>query len=148
MRGSIKDGLMPKDTYGDWCVPPESPKLIHSQDPARKTDGTLLGTAYFYKMLRLMQRYATLLGKQDDATEYDAVANTMKAALLKRFFNASLNQFDNGTQTSAILPLAFGLEPAGTRNAVFDHLVSKIHNESHDHVGVGLIGAQWLMRTL
>jgi alpha-L-rhamnosidase len=31
---------------------------------------------------------------------------------------------------------------------VFDHLVSKIHSESQDHVGVGLIGAQWLMRTL
>lgn len=148
MQGYIKDGLMPKDTYGDWCVPPESPKLIHSQDPARKTDGTLLGTAYFYKMLRLMQRYAALLGKNDDAAEYASVANTMKVAFLRRFFNASLNQFDNGTQTSAILPLAFDLEPEGTREAVFDHLVSKIHNESQDHVGVGLIGAQWLMRTL
>ena len=148
MRGYVKDGLMPKDTFGDWCVPPESPKLIHSQDPARKTDGTLLGTAYFYKMLRLIERYATLLGKNDDAAEYDAMAKTMKAAFLKRFFNASLNQFDNGTQTSAILPLAFDLEPPGTRAAVFNHLVTKIHNESQDHVGVGLIGAQWLMRTL
>jgi len=148
MRGYIKDGVMPKDTYGDWCVPPESPKLIHSEDPARKTDGTLLGTAYFYKMLRLMERYATLLGKNDDAAEYARVADTTKIAFLQRFFNASLNQFDNGTQTSAILPLAFDLEPAGTRAAVFDHLVSKIQNESQDHVGVGLIGAQWLMRTL
>ena len=148
MQGYLKNGLMPKDTYGDWCVPPESPKLIHSEDPARKTNGTLLGTAYFYKMLRLMQRYATLLGKNDDAAEYASVANTMKVAFLQRFFKPSLNQFDNGTQTSAILPLAFDLEPAGTREAVFDHLVSKIHNESQDHVGVGLIGAQWLMRTL
>jgi alpha-L-rhamnosidase len=148
MQGYIKDGLMPKDTYGDWCVPPESPKLIHSQDPARKTDGTLLGTAYFYKMLRLMERYAKLLGKNNDAAGYASVADTMKIAFLQRFFKASLNQFDNGTQTSAILPLAFDLEPAGTRGAVFGHLVSKIHNESQDHVGVGLIGAQWLMRTL
>jgi len=148
MRGLVKDGLMPKDTYGDWCVPPESPRLIHSQDPARRTNGTLLGTAYYYKMLRLMHRYAMLLGKNDDVVEYDDLANTLKSAFLKRFFRADLNQFDNGTQTSAILPLAFDLEPEGTREAVFDHLVSKIHNESHDHVGVGLIGAQWLMRTL
>ena len=148
MRGYMKDGLMPKDTYGDWCVPPESPRLIHSEDPARKTNGTLLGTAYFYKMLRLMERYATLLDKKDDAAEYASLANTMKIAFLQRFFNSSLNQFDNGTQTSAILPLAFDLEPAGTREAVFDHLVGKIHQESQDHVGVGLIGAQWLMRTL
>ena len=148
MRGFVKDGLMAKDTYGDWCVPPESPKLIHSQDPARRTNGSLLGTAYFYKMLRQMRRYATLLGRNEDVAEFDAQAATLKDAFLKRFFKAELNQFDNGTQTSAILPLAFDMEPEGTRQAVFDHLVSKIHNESQDHVGVGLIGAQWLMRTL
>jgi len=148
MRGFVKDGLMTKDTYGDWCVPPESPRLIHSQDPARKTNGMLLGTAYFYQMLRLMHRYATLLGKREDVAEYDGLANAMRSAFLKRFFRADLNQFDNGTQTSAILPLAFDMEPDGTREAVFEHLVSKIHNESQDHVGVGLIGAQWLMRTL
>ena len=54
---------MPKDQYGDWCVPPEDPKLIHSQDPARITDKTLLGTAYYYELLRLMARYARLLDK-------------------------------------------------------------------------------------
>ena len=29
-----KDGLMPRDKYGDWCVPPEDIKLIHSRDPS------------------------------------------------------------------------------------------------------------------
>jgi len=148
MRGFMKDGLMPKDTFGDWCVPPESPRLIHSQDPARKTDGTLLGTAYFYKMHLLMQRYAKLLGKKDDASEYLNQARALKIAFVRRFFNASLNQFDNGTQTSTILPLAFDLEPAATRVRILRNLVTKIHDESQDHVGVGLIGAQWLMRTL
>ena len=31
----LKDGIITKDTYGDWCVPPEKLELIHSQDPAR-----------------------------------------------------------------------------------------------------------------
>ena len=39
------DGIITKDTYGDWCVPPERLELIHSEDPARKTDGALLSTA-------------------------------------------------------------------------------------------------------
>ena len=39
METYLKNGLMPRDTYGDWCVPPESPELIHSNDPSRKTDG-------------------------------------------------------------------------------------------------------------
>ena len=29
----MKDGIIDRDQYGDWCVPPEDPKLIHSKDP-------------------------------------------------------------------------------------------------------------------
>ena len=32
----IKDDLIDKDNYGDWCVPPESPELIHSNDPRER----------------------------------------------------------------------------------------------------------------
>jgi alpha-L-rhamnosidase len=41
----IVDDRMPRDNYGDWCVPPESPKLILSNDPTRKTHGEFIGTA-------------------------------------------------------------------------------------------------------
>ncbi len=67
MRGFMKGDLMPKDTYGDWCVPPESPELIHSKDPTRQTDKVLLATAYYQHLCRRMSKYAALLGKTDDA---------------------------------------------------------------------------------
>ena len=41
------DGVIAKDTYGDWCMPPESPELIHSQDPARKTAAPPIATPFF-----------------------------------------------------------------------------------------------------
>jgi alpha-L-rhamnosidase len=148
MRGFLKDGIMPKDTYGDWCVPPESPKLIHSQDPARRTAGPLLGTAYYYRMLGLMTRYARLLGKQEDAAGYEVLAGRVKAAFHKTFFNAATGVYGNGTQTSGILPLMFDMAPAGDRKPVFDALIRRIEQESKGHVGTGLVGAQWLMRTL
>ncbi len=148
MRGFLKDGIMPKNTYGDWCVPPEKPELIHSQDPARVTQGALLSTAYYYKMLELVGGYAKLLGKADDVKELDALAGVVRDAFLKAYYRADSGKFDNGTQTSSVLPLAFGLVPAGDRAKVMDGLVRKIEVESNNHVGVGLVGAQWLMRTL
>jgi alpha-L-rhamnosidase len=148
MRKYMKDGLMPRDTFGDWCVPPESPELIHSQDPARKTNGTLIGTAYFYRMVQLMVRYAKIAGQEADAAEYEKLAAAMRIAFHNQFYKADLNQYDNGTQTSAILPLAFGMAPENVRSALFDKLAGKIESESKGHVGVGLIGAQWLMRTV
>ncbi|HEY3441732.1 MAG TPA: family 78 glycoside hydrolase catalytic domain [Paludibaculum sp.] len=148
MRTFLKDGIMPKNTYGDWCVPPEKPELIHSQDPARQTQGALLSTAYYHHMLKLMSRYAAIAGQPDDARDYEALAAQTKAAFLAKYFNEGAAKFDNGTQTSAILPLAFDMAPVASRGAVFDGLVRKIEQESGNHVGVGLVGAQWLMRTL
>jgi alpha-L-rhamnosidase len=148
MGGFIRDGIIARDSYGDWCVPPEDPKLIHSNDPKRKTDKALLATTYFYHDAQLMARYATLLGKAEDARQFTELAEKLKAAFNAKFFRADTGQYDNGSQTSCVLPLAFGLVPEGERGRVFDHLVSKITDETQGHIGTGLIGGQWLMRVL
>jgi alpha-L-rhamnosidase len=144
----VKDGLMPKDQYGDWCVPPEDPKLIHSVDPARITDKTLLGSSYYYELLRTMARFARLLDKPADAADFDKRAEQVNAAFQKRFFKPASGMYDNGTQTSSILPLYFGMVPPDNRAAVFQALTRNIEQKSDGHVGTGLVGAQWLMRTL
>ena len=148
MSGFITNGLISKDSYGDWCVPPEDPTLIHSQDPNRETDKTLLATSYFYHDLRLMEQYAQMLGKTDDARQFHEQAEKMKVAFNDRFLNRDLGQYDNGSQTSCVLPLAFGLVPDDMRQRIFNHLVDKIVNESHGHIGTGLVGGQYLMRVL
>ncbi|MFA6173645.1 MAG: family 78 glycoside hydrolase catalytic domain, partial [Kiritimatiellales bacterium] len=53
MSGFIDDGIISKDTYGDWCVPPEDAALIHSQNPASKTAPAILATCYFHHCLKL-----------------------------------------------------------------------------------------------
>jgi alpha-L-rhamnosidase len=148
MAGYIKDGLISRDNYGDWCVPPENPQQIHSNDPARKTSPTILATGYFCHCLKLMARYATLLNKPEDAARYQALARQLRTALNKALYNKEKGYYDNGSQTACVLPLAFDLVPDGNRDRVFKHLVSKIEGESKGHVGTGLIGGQWLCRVL
>ena len=148
MNGFLKDGIMPKDTYGDWCVPPEKPHLIHSEDPGRKTAGPLLATAYYCKLLKLMARYATLLGQADDARQFAQQADAVAKAFNAKFFNPQTNQYDNGTQTSYVLPLAFDIVPPDRRAAVFEGLVRNITEKTNRHIATGLVGGQWLMRTL
>jgi alpha-L-rhamnosidase len=144
----VTNGIIYSDSYGDWCVPPEDPKLIHSKDPARQTARGLLATSYFYHDLKLMERYATLLGKSEDAQRFGKLAGDLKAAFNEKFLKRDLGQYDNGSQTSCVLPLAFGLVPDDMRKKVFDHLVRKITVETKGHIGTGLIGGQYLMRVL
>lgn len=148
MSGFVTNGIISRDSYGDWCVPPEDPKLIHSNDPARKTDKALLATAYFYHDARLMARYAARLNRGADVQAFDNLAERLKQAFNAKFYRTAEGYYDNGSQTSCVLPLAFGLAPEGERERVFQHLVRKITQESRNHIGTGLIGGQWLMRVL
>ncbi len=148
LRGSLKDDVSLSDKYGDWCVPPEEPGLIHSKDPARKTAPGLLATSYFYHCLQLMEQYALLLGNAGDAHRWRELGARIETTFHREFFRSDVGYYDNGSQTSCILPLAFKLTPPEQRPRVFDRLVDKITAETNHHVGTGLIGGQWLMRTL
>jgi len=126
MTTFLRDDIMPRNTYADWCFPPRLLKemtVINSRDPKLTTSGILLSTAVFYHDLCLMARSARLLGKTEDAEHFEALAAGIKVAFNRRFYNSDLGYYDNGTQTSCVMPLAFGLVPDECKASVFAHLV-------------------------
>jgi alpha-L-rhamnosidase len=143
----MKDYIITKDKYGDWCVPPESKELIHTLDSTRNTDGELIATAYCFHLLTLMQRFAELTGNTQDANEFNALALKMKDAFNLKFLSAKTKQYSNNTVTANLLPLYFGMVPDSARQKVFDNITTKL-KENDYHLSTGLIGTQWLMRGL
>jgi alpha-L-rhamnosidase len=144
----LKDSIMPQDVYGDWCMPPESPELIHSNDPARKTDGAVLGTTYYYRILCLLGKFAVLLDKEDEAKVFAQKAENTKNAFNNRYFNKETKQYSNNTVTANILPLCYGMTPDEYKEGVFKNIVDKTMGECKGHVSAGVLGMQWLMRGL
>ena len=143
----LKNGLMTKDKYGDWCVPPESPELIHTKDSSRNTNGQLIATAYYYHFMQLMQRFAKMMNKPADVKEFAAIAAQTKTAFNRAFLGRKTGQYDNNTVTANLLPLYFGMVPAGEEKNVFNNIVKKI-DSANTHISTGVIGTQWLMRGL
>lgn len=141
-------GVITRDIYGDWCMPPESPNLIHSQDPSRKTDGPVLATSFYYHLLGLMAKFAPIAGEDADAAIFLSQADSVKTAFNERFFNAQEGCYANNTVTANVLPLSFGMVPQGREQDVFDHIVAKTVNDFDSHVSTGVVGIQVLMRTL
>lgn len=139
-------GLVVYDRYGDWCVPPESPKLVHSKDPARQTDGRLISSAYYYYLCNLMQRYAKRFGYVSDADYYGREAALTLQSVNDSFLVA--DNYSNGTVTANLLPLAMDMVPQDRRTAVSDNLMTAITDKNDTHVSSGVIGIQWLMRYL
>ncbi|MBP1614468.1 MAG: Alpha-L-rhamnosidase N-terminal domain [Bacteroidetes bacterium] len=157
-----EDYIVTKDKYGDWCVPPESLELIHSKDPNRQTDGQLIATAYYYKMLSLMTRFANLQGFKEDATGFDALAAKVKAAFNKKFLAVKSETsrvpghllypdsiyYGNNTVTANILPLAFEMVPQEYVEEVSKNVITTIITTNNGQISTGVIGVQWLMREL
>lgn len=145
---AMKDYIIVKDTYGDWCMPPESQELIHSQDPARKTDGAILATTMYYSLLNMMSEFARLSGHENDIAAYQELAAKMKEAYNAKYFNSETAQYGNNTVTANMLSLRLGLVPEGYGEKVFANIVKKTEEDFGGHVSTGVLGIQHLMRGL
>ena len=158
-----QDGLMPRDKYGDWCVPPEKEELIHSEDPARVTDGTLIATAYYYKINLMMADFARMQGLTADAEFFTDEAALTKKAFNKKFLTIKRGTttvpghilypdstfYGNNTVTANLLPLTFGMiEDDYVKQEVQKNIIKNIITDNGGHVSCGVIGIGWLMHGL
>lgn len=158
----ITDGIVYRDKYGDWCVPPEKPELIHSQDPARQTDGALISTAYMIRVVQLMSKFAKMQNLTDDAFAWQQMESTMKDAFNRKFITVKRGTslvpghvlypdsifYGNNTVTSNLLPLAFGIVPDSCKADIVKNIVANIITLNNAHIPCGVIGVQWLLRAL
>jgi alpha-L-rhamnosidase len=144
----LVNNIMTRDKYGDWCVPPENLQLIHAKDTTRLTDGKLIASAYYFKLLSFMQRFAKLTGNNADTKAYAELADKMRVAFHEKYYNPAKHSYSNNTITANLLPLYFGICPDSLREKVFENIYHKIRVESNDHISTGLIGTQYLFRGL
>ena len=151
-----QDGIITKDQYGDWCVPPEKLELIHSQDPARKTDGALISTAYVIRVMQLLEQWGC------EASKWKPIREEMTKAFNKKFLTIKRGTsprpghvlypdsvyYGNNTVTANLLPLAIGIVPDDCKEDVVKQVVENICIKNKHHVSCGVIGISWLMRGL
>ena len=144
----LKDGILIRDTYGDWCVPPESPELIHTKDTNRMTWPANLSTPYYYHFCDLMLNFAYDLGLHDDMQYFGSLADTICTVYNARYLDTIRGCYDHNTVTANLLPLAFGMVPEGLEGKVLGNIIDKTMNDFGGHVSTGVVGIQHLMRTL
>ena len=151
-----RDGIIHCGKYADWCVPPEKLDLIHSQDPARKTDVTLISTAYIIRTMQLMEQWGC------EADYWRPIREQMARAFNKKFLTMKRGTsprpghvlypdsvfYGNNTVTANILPLAIGIVPDDCKDDVIKNVVENICVQNKHHVSCGVIGISWLLRGL
>ena len=156
-----RNGLIRCGKYGDWCVPPEKEELIHSQDPARKTDVTLISTAYYYMLCNLMAGYARMLQFDEDVAWFEQEVRATKDAFNHQFLTVKRGTatvpdhvlypdstfYGNNTVTANLLPYCFGMiDDPYVSQQVERQIVKAITDQGA--ITSGVIGTGWLMHAL
>lgn len=127
-------------SLGEWCAPGQSDGPVHE----------VVSTAYWYKDVVTFAGMAKLIGKDEDAVYYQALADTIKHAFNKKFLNTETNLYGTKTpyQTYQILALAFGLVPDAHRSGVLRELIHDIKINHHNHLNTGILGTKYLFPVL
>jgi len=120
---------------GDWC-------------PAKtKTASAITSTGYYYADCLLLSRMARVLGKADDADNYEIKAKAIRNAFNQSFYDPKTARYDGGTQTAQACALYHGLVPKGDENAVMAKLLKAIRDKDN-HLDCGILGTKYVLDVL
>ncbi len=127
-------------SLGEWCAPGQSDGPNHP----------VVSTAYYYLDAITLSKIAEVLGRHEDARRYAALADTVKKAFIRKFFNPETNLYGTDTlyQTYQVLALALDLVPEDHREAVTQGLIRDILDTHHGHLNTGIIGTKYLWPVL
>lgn len=139
------DFIYRKGTYSDWV---DAYSMDKKTSDNGKTSRELLSTAYMYYDLKTVEKTANFLGKYEDASYFREAAKNVEKAFIKSFFDSIKYTYLSETQTSYVLPLAFGLVSSKYNQSVIDNLVNDILVKNNGHLTVGCPGLKWLMQIL
>jgi alpha-L-rhamnosidase len=121
-------------TYGDWLnIKDDTPKEV-------------IYTAYFAYSTKLTARIAEVLGKTDDAKEFNALYDVIKQSFNKAYV-ADDGKIKGDTQTAYILAIAFDLVEGDNYQFAAKRLVELIEKRDW-HLSTGFIGTKDLMLVL
>lgn len=141
------EGIITKDSYGDWCAPPLTAADGKGVIADQKHPSALIATAYYYHLSTMMAHYSTLTGNAIDSEGYTKMAAELKSAFNRKFYNAAGYYGDNKL-TDNLLPMHFGLVEEKHKAKLLKQIEEIIEVKNNGHLSTGVIGTQFLMRTL
>ncbi|HTL31035.1 MAG TPA: glycoside hydrolase family 78 protein [Tepidisphaeraceae bacterium] len=112
-----------------------------------KTNTDYLTSAYYFRDAQIVSQIAKMIGNEGAATKYANLAEQIKAAINKTFFDPKTGNYAEGTQTAQACALVFDLVPSGEESRVFDNLIKAI-DKRKNHLDCGILGAKWIMQAL
>ena len=129
-------------TYGDWCAPNAGTWETYFNDIE------VVNVSLYAKLLGDVAEVAQARGREDDAERLRKRLTDVKAVLNSKLYSAERGEYGDGSQTTAVLPLAFGLVPDGERAKVVAALLRRIRGKDGCKIDTGIFGTRYIGEVL
>ncbi len=133
LRSRAKDNVLSFSYYGDWVSIVDTP-------------GALVSDAYYYYDTTILKNIAKILGKGADEQAYSGLADQIKEAFNRNFYDPKTE--DYGTQTANSMAIELGLASGETRGKAASHLRNDVVYHHDTHTTTGFIGIKYELPAL
>jgi alpha-L-rhamnosidase len=141
-----EDSLITTGWLGDHMLPGKSPgREVYTSD---ETPPPLIWTGYYYRGALVTAHAAAILGKAVDAKRYATLAEKIKDALNKEFFDEETDNYASGSQTSNAFPLVLGVVPDGRHEGILQNIYHEIMQIHDGHIHTGHVGTTSMIEAL
>lgn len=127
---------------GDWFDLGPRPPGVSQLTPLGLT-----ATAFYYEDARVLSRIASLLRKPGEARRYGMLADSIRDAFNRQYFDTTRAVYATGSQTAFALPLYFDMVDPAYRDRVEANLKDTIRT-NHYALTAGDIGFRYLLQAL
>ena len=114
---------------------------------AKNTPVALVSTAHYYQWVCFLYVIAKNLEYKEDAKRYNDLAEKIRQAFTREFYDSKKKTYATGSQCSLALPLYLKLVPEGDQQTVMNNLVKDIHSHG-DRLTTGDVGTRYLFYVL
>jgi alpha-L-rhamnosidase len=114
----------------------------------KRTPVPVTSTCGYYNCVMIAHLKATILGKQDEAKQYAALAEKIYTSFNKHFLDPATSLYASDSQTAQAMPLWLGLVPPDSNDCVVERLVENILQKRQGHVNTGMLGTGSLVHAL
>ena len=138
LSSTAQDYILPPDNYGDWLSPNRDWK---------RGDPLSTATGYYFYISRIVAETAKILEQNDVFDKYNHLAEQIKNAYNKKFYNNNKQEYEDGNQFSNSFPLFLGIATEFLGKAALGGLVVDIL-ANRGHLNTGMLGTKYMMEAL
>jgi len=102
-------------------------------------------SAFYYHHALLAAEFAGILNKKEDSLHYTKLANTIKDAIVKKYWIPGTGRFDNATQTAQIFALYYHLSPE--KDSTLGVLMDE-YARHQNHLSTGIFATKMMFDVL